>query len=79
MKPVRTIEVNFLQLNLLFLSAGYCTEIICTEPTFTEIMHRADPQNKQLIFSFLGWIQNFIKSNNLFQEIQVFSTKVKQS
>jgi len=73
MKRVRTIEVNFLQLKLLFLSADYRTEIICTVPTFTEIMHTTDPKNKQLIFSFLLWIQNFIKSNILFQEIQVFN------
>jgi len=68
MKRVRTIEVNFLQLKLLFLSADYCTEIICTESTFKEIMqHTTDPQNKQLIFDFLVSVQNFIKSNNLFQ------------
>jgi hypothetical protein len=41
-------------------------------------MHITDPKNKQLMFSFLVWIQNFIKSNNLFQEIQVFTTKVQQ-
>jgi len=67
MKRVRTIEVNFLQLKLLFLSADYRTEIICTQSTFKQIMHKTDPQNKQLIFSFLVWNQNFIKSNNLFQ------------
>jgi len=78
MKRVRTIEVNFRQLKLLFLSADYRTEIICTESTFTEIMHITDPKNKQLMFSFLVWIQIFIKSNNLFQEIQVFTTKVQQ-
>ena len=67
MKRVRTTEVNFPQLKLLFLSADYRTQIICTQSTFKEIMHTTDPQNKLLIFSFLVWNQNFIKSNKLFQ------------